>query len=189
MKKKVLCTALVLLLLLSLSACGGDKASTSEPSATPAEAEKPVAPEENTIDTEEPEESAAENNGRMEQSGTLGNFDVEIKDAVLSEDYEGNQAIVITYSWTNNSEETTSVMSSMMEQAFQDGVELDVAIMDNPDIYDADGQLKDVRPGTTIDAQCAFVLTSNTSVVEFEISEFLSFTHELVVMDFDPATL
>lgn len=103
-------------------------------------------------------------------------------------DYEGNPAIVITYSWTNNSEDTTSAMVAMHEKAFQDGVGLDTAIILDSAVYDSDAGMKDVRPGTTIDVQCAFSLTNEASVVEFEISELISFSNDRVVMNFDPAS-
>ena len=72
---------------------------------------------------------------------------------------------MITYSWTNNSEETTSPMGSMMEEAFQDGVQLDAAIVD----FEYNDGLTDVRPGTTIDVDVIYELPSD-STVEFEIS-------------------
>lgn len=191
MKDNIFCVIFVLIMLLGLSACGEDSPATDEPNSSSIEdsanidSNEPEAPKE----AEKSENPEPVSGGKMEQAGTLGNFDVAIKGAQLAEDYEGNPAIIITYSWTNNSEETTSVMVSMIEKAFQDGLELDTAIIVDSDIYDSDITMKDVRPGTTIDTQCAYVLTSDTAVVEFEISEFLSFSDDLVVMNFDPSTL
>lgn len=127
--------------------------------------------------------------GKMVGSGDIGDYHVEIKSAFLAQDYEGNPAIVITYAWTNNSDETTSAMATTIEKAFQDGVELDTAIITDDDRYDGDSSMKDVRPGTTIDVQCAFALTSDTSTVEFELSEWISLSDDMVTMDFDPANL
>ena len=128
-------------------------------------------------------------------SGTLGDYYVEIKDAVLAEDHEGKPAIIITYAWTNNSEKTTNVISSIYEQAFQDGVQLDPAIFGifSDTNYDAGASIKKVRPGTTIDIQCAFALTSE-SVVEFELRNFPhlnlpNYRSEMVSMNFDPKAL
>ena len=36
----------------------------------------------------------------------LGDYIVEIKSATVTQDYDGNPAVIITYSWTNNSGET-----------------------------------------------------------------------------------
>ena len=38
----------------------------------------------------------------------LGDYTVEIKSATITQDYAGDPAVVIDYSWTNNSSETTS---------------------------------------------------------------------------------
>lgn len=140
-------------------------------------------------DVTEPNAGAGSGNVKMEGSGDIGGSHVEIKGAFLSQDYEGNPAIVVTYAWTNNSDETTSAMVATMEQAFQDGVELETAIITDDDRYDVDAGMKDVRPGTTIDVQCAFLLTSATSTVEFELSEWISLNDDMVTMDFDPASL
>lgn len=134
--------------------------------------------------------SASDSGETMTGSGDLGAYHVEIKDATLVHDYDGNPSIVITYSWTNNSEDTTSAMMSILEKAFQDGVELDTAMIFDSGIYDSGASSKDVRPGTTIDVQCAFTLTSETSIVEFELSEAFSWTNnDKVTMNFNPSEL
>lgn len=189
MKKKFFCAIIALLSAFVLSACGGSNPPSNETNSPSTETETPSAPEGNTVEQEESNDPITTSNGKMEQSGALGNFPVEIKEAKLAKDYEGNPAIIITYSWTNNSEETTSVMASMLEQAFQDGVQLDTAIISDAGVYDSDIGMKDIRPGTTIETQCAYVMTSETSIVEFEISEFMSFSDELVFMNFDPTAL
>jgi len=122
-------------------------------------------------------------------SGTLGDYAVEIKGARLVKDYEDKPAILITYAWTNNSDKTTSAMVAVIGKAFQDGVQMEPAILYDVEGYEAGNSTKDVRPGTTIDIQSAYVLTSDTSTVEFELSELISFSDNIVSMDFDPAAL
>lgn len=133
--------------------------------------------------------SSSESAGAMVGSGDLGAYHVEIKSAKLAEDYDGNPAIIVTYSWTNNSDETTSAMVSIGEKAFQDGVQLDTAFIMDSTAFDADSGMKEIRPGTTIDVQCAFLLTSETSTVEVELTEWISFSDDMVTMDFDPTSL
>lgn len=125
----------------------------------------------------------------MSGSGKLGDYEVEIKGAALASDYEGNPAIVITYAWTNNSDDTKSSLSCVLAKAFQDGVELENAIIADDSVFDSSSYMKDVRPGTTIDIQNAFILTSETSTVEVEISELISFSDDCVRMDFEPGDL
>lgn len=185
--KKFFAITLSLLLCLFLAACGGDS-----------ETQQDASNDQGTQETSEPEDAAentetndSDTDASAEGSGTVGDYDIEIKSAALAQDYEGNPAIIITYAWTNNSNDTTNAMTSMYSQAFQDGVELETAMILDSDVYDSDASMKDVRPGTTIDIQAAYVLDSETSVVEFEVSEWLTFKSNppVVSMDFDPAAL
>lgn len=123
-------------------------------------------------------------------SGDLGEYYVEIKSAVLTSDYGGSPAILITYSWTNNSQETTSALSAFIERAFQDGVQLDSAtiLSTNPQ-YSAGTALRDVRPGASTDVQRAYLISDSGSPVEFEVFEFLGDDEAAVSMTFDPASL
>lgn len=181
MKHRIGALLFALALMLSLAACGGEPSEEKEPS------------DPKTSQAEEGDNGAADEQSEPEVPtangvGDLGNFHAEIKGAVLTKDHEGKPVIVVTYAWTNNSEDTTSAMISMYEKAFQDGVQLERAyLFNNPD-YESNSD-KDVRPGTTIDIQSAFTLTSETSPVEFELTEAFSFSDEKLTMDFDPAGL
>lgn len=122
-------------------------------------------------------------------SGQLGDYYVEIKDAKIVKDYENKSAIVITYSWTNNSEKTTSAEIALMEKAFQDGIQLDTVYVGDSSKFDSDLSFKEIRPGTSLDVQCVFELPNGHSVVEFELSEFLGWSDDVVTKDFDPTAL
>lgn len=191
MKKRTLAILILsILAILSFTACG-DSSGNSDSSETPPppSAAQPSESEEPTESPDAEPSNEPAQGGEMVGSGDLGDYHVEIKSATLVKDYEDNPAILITYAWTNNSEDTTSAMVTIMQKAFQDGVELETAILFDVEGYDPESSMKDVRPGTTIDVQSAFVLTSETSTVEFEITEFMSFTDDMVSMDFDPASL
>lgn len=141
---------------------------------TAGEPEEPVQPE--APDTPSGADAAGEEEEPAFQSvsGVLGEFAVEIKNAVLASDYEGNPAIVITYAWTNNSADTTSAMTTMNPRAFQNGVELDSALMTDSESYEAGTSTRYVRPGATVDVQRAYALTSEEAPVEFEVSEWVN---------------
>lgn len=122
-------------------------------------------------------------------SGNLGDYYVEIKGAYLLDDYQGNPAVVVTYAWTNNSQETTNAMAQLLEQTFQNGVELDRATISSSQRYEAGTSLRDVRPGAQAEVQCAFRLPNTTSPIEFEVSEFLSQSNTVVYATFDLTAL
>ena len=119
----------------------------------------------------------------------LGDYTVEIKDAAVTQDSDGNPAVVITYSWTNNSTETTSPASSLSTAVFQNGVGMESAFIWDESVYDSSAYTTDVRPGTTIDVQEAFALQDTASPIEVEISEWLSFDEpqNIAYMEFDLA--
>lgn len=189
MKKKFL-TLLISALLITfpLTACGSGSSGETDTSPSPSASQPDASTEPTESQTADPSE-APEQGGKMVGSGDLGDYHVEIKSASIVKDYEDKPAILVTYAWTNNSEDTTSAMVAVIGKAFQDGVQLENAMLFDVEGYDSGTSMKEVRPGTTIDVQSAFVLTSETSTVEFEISEFISFSDDIVSMDFDPATL
>lgn len=184
--KRIYSIMLLFALLLSLNSCGSSggsstKGSSAPPSVDPSSAStEGAASQDTSVPAAEPEVTGA---------GTLGDYYVEIKSAALTKDYEGKPVIAITYAWTNNSDKTTSAMVAVAGKAFQDGVSLETAVVMSDDVYDPGTSMTEVRPGTTIDVQSAFVLSSETSVVEFELSELISFSDDVVRMDFDPTAL
>lgn len=150
-----------------------DQNAPSEPVIEPSETEPVVSPDTTTSST---------------SSGTLGDYFVEIKDAVIVNDQAGNPAIVITYAWTNNSEETTRADLIIGEKAFQDGVQMDPAIIGDESVYDVLLRTKEIRPGATIDVQRAYSMTSD-SVIEFELGDLFGRLDSVVTKNFDPTQL
>ena len=120
---------------------------------------------------------------------TLGDYEVEIKSAVVTQDSDGNPAVVITYSWTNNSAETTTPLSSVTTSVFQNGIGMESTYVSDKTIYDSELYWTEVRPGTTIDVQEAFVLNDTTSPIEVEIEESFVWDTpaEIAYMEFDLA--
>lgn len=176
MKKRLLAAVFAAFIAASLTACGDDAEGSTTPDngavkqdTTPSEPAEPPKPA-------EPAKSA--------DSGTLGAYDVSIGDCAFGTDYEGNKMIVISYDFTNNSEETKAPDLTVYAKAFQDGIELERAYSDDA-IYNAETATKEIRPGTTLqNCQVAFVLTS-TSPVEFEISELMSFSDDKLYREFE----
>lgn len=119
----------------------------------------------------------------------LGDYVVEIKSAAVTQDYDGNPAVILTYSWTNNSSETTSPMFSISTAVFQDGIAMDRAIIYDDPAYDGGMYATDVRPGTTVDVQEAFELSNTASPIEVEITEAFSWEtpEEIAYLELDIA--
>lgn len=122
-------------------------------------------------------------------SGAIGDYYVEIKEAFLTTDVQGNPAAVVTYTWTNNSQEPANAMAQLLDKAFQSGAELSAATIAASQRYETGARLRDVQPGEQADVQCAFHLESITAPIEFQISEFLGQSGTVVYASFAPDAL
>lgn len=174
--KKCLALMLAAALALSLAACGGSgQGRESDPPGSPSQAadrtSEPAIPTPSA--TPAPATAPVE---QLEGSGTLGDYAAEIHGFELSEDYSGAPAILVSYTFTNNAEEAASGMVSLSATAYQNGVQLETAIVSEQDIG-AD-QMKEIKQGASIELSSAFVLLSETAPVEFELSEAFSFSEE-----------
>ena len=127
-------------------------------------------------------------NEHYSASADLGDYEVEIKSVKQAVDHNGDSVIVVTYSWTNNSSDTRSAMTSLSCTAYQNGVSLDPAYGLDDSVYDSGLQMRDIKPGVTIDVQDAFLLDGD-STVEIEIQEWLTWDDNppFAYMEFQPS--
>lgn len=141
-------------------------------------------------------ENAGEDQGTDQSASTskeedktnLGNYNVEIKSSRLTEDYEGKKVIVVTYGFTNHGEDATSFMFAVTDEAFQNGVGLtETMFVKDGDPYSSDNQTKDIKTGATIDVEVAYTLNDDTTPVEIEVSEFISFDDAKITKTFEIA--
>lgn len=159
MRKRALALIFAAFMALSVTACGNSTAPQGSAGGDAAETQQET--------PAEPEEPA------QTDSGAVGDYDVAIGDCAFGTDYEGNKMIVVNYDFTNNSEETIAPLWALSVQAFQDGVQLDVAIALDTSVYDAGVAQKELKPGASMaGCQSAFVLTSE-SPVEVEVAPLI----------------
>ena len=120
----------------------------------------------------------------------LGDYELLYKGACIMEDSDGNDAIVLTLDFTNNSKENASYLWSVDETVMQNGVELEPASIitdyENLETVVSD-QFTDVAPGATLEVRTAFVLKDTTSEVKATFEEFLGSKKGTITVD--PATL
>lgn len=182
MKKKIIALLLAGAVALSLCSCGdaGQEPGSDPPDKAQESVSAPTATEP-TVSTEptvEPSPSSPEPAPveTLEESGTIGDYSVEIHDCELSQDYSGAAAAVVSYTFTNNGAETVSGMSALSDRAYQNGVQLDTAVITGQNIVE--DQMKDIKTGASIELKAAFLLTSDTAPVEFEISKLMDLSGE-----------
>lgn len=178
--KKILALAVCLVMVLSLAACtggntgtapAGEEKATESPAPSEAASETPV---ESEAPVESEDESPADDAGGAVASGALGNYEVSIISAELIEDSEGNPTVYVTYEWTNNSEEAISFLLALSSWVYQNGVECEIAMLDE-DIAEVNDVLTDIQPGTTITVAEAYILQDTENPVDVEVEELMTF--------------
>lgn len=130
-----------------------------------------------TVEASQAEESSEEEQAQESNS----DYEVSIDGYVVTTDYEGNPAIVVTYTWTNNSDSATSFMVAIDAAAFQNGVELDSAyISSSSEVdYDSTASMKEVKSGSTQTVQEAYTLDDQSDVT-IECTELFSFSDDIL---------
>lgn len=120
-------------------------------------------------------------------AGTLGDYLVSIDGYILTQDYEGKPAVVINFTWANNSEETTSFAFAVNSQVFQNDIECETAIVVDTAVYNAENYMKDIKPGASLAVQLAYVLQDIDNPISVELKELFGLDDEMVTQTFDIA--
>ena len=117
---------------------------------------------------------------------TVGDFELLYKGASIMRDCEGNDALVLTLDFTNNSEETTDYFWSIYETAIQNDTELEMAVVylnEETLEYVDDSQYQNVDPGATVEVQTAFELDETTGEVEVTFEEMTGDKNDSITID------
>ena len=138
--KKLFALLLMLTMVVVFSACSGVGTGEAQSADQKSASEEAAA---------EPEDTS---------TGTIGDFEVSIKNYELIQDDEGKDAVFITFDFTNNGEGNANFDTDLYAECFQNGVELDFATIYNGERDDSyDNKYKDIQPGTTIEVKEAFL--------------------------------
>lgn len=130
--------------------------------------------------TEQVKETAAvetQEEKQVTEDGTLGKYKIEFGSAEkVTSEYEEGDLLMVTYTFTNNSEEAVAADISLMLKAFQDGIEVD-KVFDSS--LTGDNASKSIKPGASLECKQLFKLTS-TSDLEVEATDLFSFDDSVV---------
>lgn len=118
-------------------------------------------------------------------AGDIGDYRIAIGDLETVRDTEGHPAVIVTYTWTNNSEATASAMVMLLERAYQGERRLEEAQLGQRAGYDLHSVSRNIQPGGSGTVQRAYRLEEDGGTVTFAVSEFLSHTQNAVVKEFD----
>lgn len=115
--------------------------------------------------------------GEVVEGNTLGDYDCVIKGAELTKDYEGKDAVVVTFDFTNNADEPMSFDIALDAQVYQDGIGLETAITnDDADYFDVE-----IKKGVTKEVKKVYLLRDTTTPLEVEVSELFSLDGKKIV--------
>lgn len=141
---------------------------------------------------EDDSKKGTQGNGKAEttvaDNEKLGDYAVEIKSCRLAKDFEGKDVVIIKYKFTNNSEKAANFMLAFDDSVFQDGVGLNETVfLDDSAKYSADNQRKDIKPGSSLDVECAYTLNDTKTDVEVEVKELFSYDEKTISKTFSIA--
>jgi hypothetical protein len=117
---------------------------------------------------------------KQERSGMLGDYAVTIKECKVTKTYDGKAAVIITYEWTNNSDEAKSFSLAFEDKVYQNGVECTDGILGGDAIEYGD-VYADVKPGVTFAVQAAYELQDESTPVDVELKEMSLFPSDKMV--------
>lgn len=130
-------------------------------------------PEDSSIAVEQAESVGAEN-------GVFGDYVVYVEGARLTSDYEGKPAIIVSYNFTNYSEESQSFWTAFADTLYQNGVGLSTAVLLD-DSYNEMSQTQEIKKGASITVEKAYVLNDSESDIEVEITDWLGFSDNVYI--------
>ena len=120
----------------------------------------------------------------------LEDYELLYKDACIMTDSDGNDAVVLTLDFTNNSKESASYLWSIDETLTQDGEELEVAtVFTDYSTFTTviDKQFEDVAPGETLEVQTAYVLKDAAAPIKVTFEQLFGKKNGTITID--PAAL
>lgn len=133
--------------------------------------------EADSLYSEDYDEDNTGEDAKETSDGTIGDYKCVVKNAVKCQDYAGKDAILVTYDFTNNSNDAISFDIALQANAYQDGIGLETAILEE----DTDLMDVEIKPGVTKEVKKAYLLRDSSTELEIEISELISFSDDKIV--------
>ena len=164
MVKKIRLGILVLLFsIIAFTGCSSDKKDTA--TQEPPKQEATVQTDTNTKEVKK--DTQESNEAKIGDEIKISNYSVKINSLRMVKDSDGKPSVVLNYKFTNNSEKTTNALVATYFKVFQDGEQLETAII--LDGKDSSNSSKDLRPGKSIDnCEIGYVMNSDKDL-EIEV--------------------
>lgn len=122
--------------------------------------------------------NSRDNDNTNSASSATSEYEVKIDKLERTTDVDGKPAILVTYTWTNNSSEPTMFLAAVSTRAMQSGVELQTALVQGGDPA---ASTEEVQPGGSAVVTEAFALRDSSDVT-IECTDMFSMD-EIVIAD------
>lgn len=109
--------------------------------------------------------------------GQIGNYVCTIKGAEVCKNWEGKDAVKITYVFTNNASDAQSFDLALNDDLYQDGIGLESSFISVDDDWGIDVK---IQPGATKEVSKVYLLRDKTTPIDVEIAELFSLNDEKV---------
>ncbi|MBR3149305.1 MAG: DUF5067 domain-containing protein [Eubacterium sp.] len=158
-KRRLIIFAVIIVVIIAIAALssGGDDSSSSQAG--------------NNNSAETTSQVSADKEAAVD--GKIGNYVCVVKKAEICKNWEGKDAVKITYAFTNNNTEAESFDIALTDNVYQDGVGLESTFISSDD--DDWGIDVKIKPGVTKEVAKVYVLRDKTTDLEVEIGELFSF--------------
>ena len=119
-------------------------------------------------------------------TSNLGQYNIVIDSYRLAEDMFGKPIIIVKYKFTNNSSNSAAFWTTVDDNVYQNGVGLNECYFtDDSANYSSDNQTKEIKTGVTLDVEVAYELNDETTTIEVEVTELISFSNKKVTKIFN----
>ncbi len=171
-KKRLIIVAVVvgIIVIIAIAASSGDSSSSSSGAQT-------------TAGSAGETTSAVSAQEKETTEGEIGDYVCTVKSAEKCKNWEGKNSIKITYNFTNNSSDAISFDVALKDEAYQDGIGLESSFLDGGS--DELGWDVKVKPGTTKEVSKVYILRDESTQIELEISELISFSDDKLTYTVD----
>ena len=130
-------------------------------------------------------DQGTDNASKQENDNNIDDFSITIVSCRLTEDYSGLPVAIIKYSFTNNSDEPEAFYLAFDDKVYQDGIGLNECyFVKEGDLYSADNQTKEIKPGATLDVEVAYELNDSVTDLEVEVKGLFTFNDDIVKKTF-----
>ena len=115
--------------------------------------------------------------------GAIGKYVCTVKSAKVCKNWEGKDAVKITYEFTNNAKDAQSFDFALKDDLYQDGIGLESSFISSED-GDWGIDVK-IKPGTTKEVSKVYILRDKKTPIDIEISELISFNDDKLTYTVD----